>query len=54
MKKKITLSEQFQNPIEKSWKETKFIFLTHIQDHSFSWFGTGTSIKSGRIKQDLF
>ena len=29
-KKKITtLSEQFQNPKEESWKEAKYIPLTH-------------------------
>jgi len=26
---------------------------THIDDHSLSWLGTGTSIKSGRVKQLL-
>lgn len=37
--KTATLSEHFQNPI-------KDIFGTLIQDRSFSWLGTRTSINS--------
>ena len=38
-----TLSEHFQNLVEKSWEDGK-------HDHSLSWLGTGTSIKGGRVK----
>ena len=50
--KNTTLSEQFQNPIEKSQKEAKSIPLTNKQyiTGSLSWVGTGSSIKSGGVK----
>ena len=42
--KNTTLSEQFQNTIEKSYKDAKWIPLyTHERSHS--WLGTDTSIK---------
>ena len=51
MKNKIiTLSEKFQNSIEKSYQEANSILLAHIHDRSFSWFETRTSIKSGGVK----
>jgi hypothetical protein len=31
-------------------REAKLILLTHIHDRSHIWLGTGTSIKSGRVK----
>ena len=48
--KNITLSEKFQNSIEKSYQEANSILLAHIHDRSFSWFETRTSIKSGGVK----
>ena len=43
--KYTTLLEQFQNPIEKSQKETQSILLTHkYMTCSLSWLGTDTSI----------
>ena len=35
-----TLSEQYQNPIEKPYKNSKWIPLPHIHDCSISWLGT--------------
>ena len=52
--KNITLSEQVQTPIEKSWKEIVDNHNIQIHDHSISWLGTGTSIKSGGVKLVLF
>ena len=41
------LSEKFQNPINNSQKQAKTIpHNTEIHDCSFSWLGTGASIKS--------
>ena len=45
-----TLSEQFQNLIEKSLKEANSISPTH----SHFLFSTGTSIKSGGVKLVLW
>ena len=45
-KKSTTLSEQFQNAIEKEYKEAKSIPLTHKY---MIWLGTGTSVRSGRV-----
>jgi hypothetical protein len=45
-----TLSGQFQN-LKILETEPQLIPLTHIHDHSLSWLGTGTSIKSGRVKE---
>jgi hypothetical protein len=40
--KNTTLLEQFQNPIEKSQKETKSIILTHKYMTSLPWLGTSS------------
>jgi len=50
--KNITLLEQFQILLEKSYREAESISLTH--DRSFSRLGTGTSIKSGGVKLVLW
>jgi hypothetical protein len=47
--KNTKLSEQFQNPKEKSQKETKLIPLTLLHDLSLSYLGTETSIKSDKV-----
>jgi hypothetical protein len=52
-KKQKKLSEQFQNPNEKSQKEAKSIPLAPIHDRSLSYLGTDTSIESDGIKLDL-
>ena len=41
-KKNTTLSQQFENIIEKLYK--------HFHDPWLSWLGTDISIKSGRVK----
>jgi hypothetical protein len=49
--KNTTLSEQFQNPREKSRKEATSIPIIHkCMTVSLKGPGTGTSIKSGGIK----
>jgi hypothetical protein len=48
--KNDTLSKEFQNLIEKSYNGTKSISLTHLH---IIWLDTGTSIKSGGLKQIL-
>ena len=46
-----TLSEQYQNPNEKSLKESKSISLTNkIHDCSLSLLGTGISMKNGGVR----
>ena len=49
--KHTTLLEQFQNPIEKSQKETQSIILTHKY---MTCLSTDTSIKSGGVKLVLW
>ena len=49
--KYTTLLEQFQNPIEKSQKETHSIILTHKY---MTCLSTDTSIKSGGVKLVLW
>jgi hypothetical protein len=45
------MSKQFQNQIPKIVERgTIDTPNTQIVDHSLSWFGTGTSIKSGGVK----
>jgi hypothetical protein len=46
--KNDTLSKQFQSLIGKSYNGTKSISLTHLY---IIWLDTGTSIKSGGVKQ---
>ena len=47
-----TLSEQFQNLIEKSQKGAKSITLTHIYTSvHLTWFGAYTSITSFGVSQ---
>jgi hypothetical protein len=48
-----TLSEQFQNPTEKIPVERGKIDTNNLQvyDLPLSWLGTGTSIKSGGVRQ---
>jgi hypothetical protein len=49
--KNTTLSEHFQNAIEKTVEKDKIDTpSTQIHDRSLSWLGTGTSIKSGGVK----
>ena len=49
--KNITLSELFQNSIEKSQNQANSIALTHIyHDRSLSCLSTSTSIKSDGVK----
>jgi hypothetical protein len=43
-----TISKSNQKVVEET--ETKSIPLTHIQDHSFSWLGTGILVKDGSVK----
>jgi len=40
------MSEQFQNPTEKSLEKVKLIPNTQVHDRSLSELGTGASIKS--------
>jgi hypothetical protein len=49
--KNTTLSEQFQNPIEKIIERNK-IDTPNIQIHDgiFSWLGTGTSINCDGVR----
>jgi hypothetical protein len=49
--KQAIQSDHFQNPIEKSLKETNSIPPTKIRGRSFFWFDICTSIKGGRVKQ---
>jgi hypothetical protein len=45
-------AEQFQNSIEKTVERVKIDTPnTQIQNCSFSWLGTGTSLKSGGANQ---
>jgi len=44
--KNTTMSEQFQNPTEKSLEKVKMIPNTRVNDHSLFELGTGASIKS--------
>ena len=46
-----TQSDHFQNPIEKSLKETNSIPPTQIHDRSLFWFDICTLIKGGGAKQ---
>ena len=48
--KNTTLMEHLQIPIENRRKRLKRYPSTQIHDLSFSWLGTGTSIKCGRVK----
>ena len=52
IKKNTTLSEQFQNPMEISQTEAKFIPLTHMYmtAHFHGLHDTVTSVKSGGVK----
>ena len=53
--KHTTLSEQFQNQIEKTVEKDKIdTSNTQIHDRSLSWLGTGTSVKSGGVKLVLW
>ena len=52
-KKKTTLSKQFQNLIEIIIERGK-INIPNTHDHLLFWIGTGISIKSRRVKLDLF
>jgi hypothetical protein len=51
----LILSENFQNPIAKIIERDKIDTPnTQIHDRSLSCLGTGTSIKSGRVKLILW
>ena len=51
----VILSENFQNPIAKIIERDKIDTPnTQIHDRSLSCLGTGTSIKSGRVKLILW
>ena len=54
-KKNTTLSQHFQNPIEKSQKEIQLDTPNmQIHDRSLYWLGTGTSKSVMSIIQNMF